>query len=250
MKGHKGRFIFSKGKAMTKISWTEKTWNPITGCTKISQGCKHCYAERMAKRLQAMGQAKYANGFELTLHENSLDEPLHWHKPAMIFVNSMSDTFHKNVPIDFLAKIFSTIGLCDWHTFQILTKRPDNALDIIPSGAWHKNIWLGATVEDHSEYRRIALLRQTEARVKFLSIEPMLSPMKAICLDGIDWVIVGGESGPGARPMEIDWAREIRDKCQEAGVAFYMKQLGGERYKFDQLEDLPEDLRIREYPKR
>ncbi len=213
--------------AKTSIEWTESTWNPVTGCTKISPGCKNCYAERMAKRLQAMGQPNYANGFKVTLHEKMLDSPLHWRKPQVVFVNSMSDLFHKDVPLDFIKRVFSVMNQADHHIFQVLTKRSGRFRKIASHLSWKDNIWMGVTVENRDYLHRIDDLRRTEAKIKFLSIEPLLGPIPHIDLSGIDWVIVGGESGPHARSMKAEWAKEIRDQCLAASVPFFFKQWGG-----------------------
>jgi len=217
--------------ANSAIEWTESTWNPLTGCTKISPGCKHCYAERMALRLQAMRQPNYANGFDLTLHENALELPLKWKKPQTIFVNSMSDLFHKAVPVDFIQKTFDVMRRADWHTFQVLTKRSDRLLELSPNLPWKPHIWMGVSVETLDYTFRIDHLRETGAVVKFLSLEPLLGPLPGLHLKGIDWVIVGGESGPGARPMDPAWVLEIRDQCLDAGVPFFFKQWGGTQKK-------------------
>lgn len=217
--------------AKSKIEWTESTWNPLTGCTKISPGCKHCYAERMAKRLQAMGLEKYRNGFRLTLHPDVLEEPLHWEKPQWIFVNSMSDLFHKDVPFEFIQQIFDVMRRAHWHTFQILTKRAERLLELDPLIDWPSNVWMGVSVENSDYIYRVHLLRQTHAAIKFLSCEPLLGPLPDLPLTGIHWVIVGGESGPKARPMSPDWVRQIRDQCQKANVPFFFKQWGGTRKK-------------------
>lgn len=211
----------------SSIEWTEATWNPVTGCTKVSPGCKHCYAERLAKRLQAMGSANYANGFQLSLHEKSLDLPLHWRKPRRIFVNSMSDLFHKDIHIDFIKRVFAVMAKADWHQFQVLTKRSDRLLELSPHLEWRPNIWMGVSVESEEFKPRIDALRRTGAHIKFLSLEPLLGPLKRLNLRGIDWVIVGGESGPGARPMAEEWATDIRDQCVKKRVAFFFKQWGG-----------------------
>ena len=217
--------------ANSAIEWTESTWNPLTGCTKISPGCKHCYAERMALRLQAMGQPNYANGFNLTLHENVLGLPLKWRKSQRIFVNSMSDLFHDAVPVEFILRMFDVMAQADWHQFQILTKRSDRLLAFSPRLPWRPHIWMGVSVE-HVDYTyRIEHLRRTGAEVKFVSLEPLLGPLPGLNLDGIDWVIVGGESGPGARPMAPGWALDIRDQCLSAKVPFFFKQWGGTRKK-------------------
>ena len=215
----------------SSIEWTESTWNPLTGCTKISPGCQHCYAERMALRLQSMGQPHYANGFKLTLHEDSLELPLRWKRPQTIFVNSMSDLFHKDVPLGFIQKMFDVMNRASWHRFQVLTKRSDRLLELSPRLQWAPNIWMGVSVEKEDYLFRIAELRKTPAKIKFLSLEPLLGPLPNLKLRGINWVIVGGESGPGARPMDPEWAFDIRDQCQAAGVAFFFKQWGGIRKK-------------------
>jgi len=211
----------------SSIEWTESTWNPITGCTKISPGCKHCYAERMALRLQAMGQPNYANGFKLTMHEHMLELPLRWKKPQMIFVNSMSDLFHEDVPPEFIQKIFAVMRRASWHTFQVLTKRSARLVELNPEIDWPANVWMGVSVENQDYTFRIDHLRQTNARVKFLSLEPLLGPLPHLDLHGIDWVIVGGESGPQARPIQKQWVIDIRDQCLTAGVPFFFKQWGG-----------------------
>jgi len=213
--------------AKSAIEWTESTWNPLTGCTKVSPGCKHCYAERMAKRLQAMGQPNYANGFRLTLHEEVLGLPLRWRKPQMIFVNSMSDLFHKDVPIDFIQRAVDVMRQAHWHQFQVLTKRSERLLELDPLLQCPENVWMGVSVENADYTWRIDHLRKTHARIKFLSLEPLLGPLPDLRLKGIDWVIVGGESGPGARPMEREWVVDIRRQCQRARVPFFFKQLGG-----------------------
>lgn len=213
--------------ANSAIEWTESTWNPVTGCTKISPGCKHCYAERMAERLKAMGQRNYANGFELTVHEHAVELPLRWKKPQRIFVNSMSDLFHKDVPVEFIQRVFAVMRRANWHQYQVLTKRSERLLELDPVLEWAPHIWMGVSVES-SDYRyRIDHLRKTRAHIKFLSLEPLLGPLPALDLQGIDWVIVGGESGPGARPMEHSWVVDIRNQCQQANVAFFFKQWGG-----------------------
>jgi protein gp37 len=209
------------------IEWTESTWNPLTGCTKISPGCKHCYAERMALRLRAMGQRNYANGFTLTLHESALELPLRWKKPQTIFVNSMSDMFHQRVPRDFIVRAFDVMNRAHWHRFQVLTKRADRLLGLSDQLNWSENIWMGVSVESEAFVHRIDRLRETSAAVKFLSLEPLLGPLNNLELDEIDWVIVGGESGPGARPMNPEWVTSIRDQCIRARVPFFFKQWGG-----------------------
>ena len=209
------------------IEWTETTWNPVTGCTKISPGCKNCYAERMALRLQAMGQDNYKNGFKVTLHERMLHLPLEWRKPRMIFVNSMSDLFHRDVPTEFIEKTFTVMRKASWHTFQVLTKRSDRLLEIKDMIRIPKNVWLGVSVECEDYLYRIDDLRKTNSQVKFLSLEPLIGPLPDLNLQGINWVIVGGESGPGARPMKEEWALDIRDACLSSHVPFFFKQWGG-----------------------
>jgi protein gp37 len=213
--------------AKSSIEWTESTWNPLTGCNKVSPGCKHCYAERMSKRLKAMGQAKYRNGFRLTLHEDSLEDPLKWTKPQMIFVNSMSDLFHKDVPLEFIQAVFDVIRRAHWHTFQVLTKRAERLSELDPLLTWPDNLWMGVSVENQDYTFRIDHLRQTHAKTKFLSLEPLLGAIPHMNLTGINWVIVGGESGPGARPIQPEWVTDIRDQCLAAKVPFFFKQWGG-----------------------
>lgn len=213
--------------AQSSIEWTESTWNPLTGCTKISPGCKFCYAERMAKRLQGMNQPRYVNGFKLSLHEDVLELPLSWKKPQLIFVNSMSDMFHDDVPIQFIHNTFDVMRRASWHQFQVLTKRSDRLLEISPSITWPENVWMGVSVERHDYAFRIDHLRETGAAVKFLSLEPLLGPLRKLDLRRIDWVIVGGESGPGARPMEEEWVLDIKTQCRRANVPFFFKQWGG-----------------------
>ncbi len=211
----------------SSIEWTEATWNPLTGCTKVSPGCKHCYAERMAKRLQAMHHPSYDHGFKLTLHEHLLELPLQWKRPRTIFVNSMSDLFHRDVPVEFIQRVFRTMSEASHHRFQVLTKRPERALELSPVLPWPDNVWLGTSVETDRYAFRIDLLRGTGACVKFLSLEPLLGPLVGLDLEDIHWVIVGGESGPGARPMDPAWAVEVRDQCLARGVPFFFKQWGG-----------------------
>ena len=213
--------------AQSSIEWTESTWNPLTGCTKVSPGCKFCYAERIAKRLEGMGQRRYANGFKLTLHEDVLKLPLSWKKPQLIFVNSMSDMFHKDVPAWFIHRTFDVMRRASWHQFQVLTKRSERLLEMSPSIDWADNVWIGVSVESEEYAFRIDYLRKTGAAVKFLSLEPLLGPLPRLDLRGINWAIVGGESGPRARPMELEWVLEIKTQCQKAGVPFFFKQWGG-----------------------
>lgn len=213
------------------IEWTESTWNPLTGCTKISPGCKHCYAERMALRLQAMGSPNYTDGFKLRLHDHVLGLPLTWKKPQMIFVNSMSDLFHVDVPVDFIQRVFAVMNTACWHQFQVLTKRSERLFELDSSLTWSYNIWMGVSVERKDYTYRIDHLRQTHASLKFLSLEPLLGPLPNLNLTGINWVIVGGESGPGARPLQAEWVADIRDQCLDAGVPFFFKQWGGVQKK-------------------
>lgn len=217
--------------AKSSIEWTESTWNPLTGCTKISPGCEHCYAERLALRLQAMGQPNYGNGFRLTMHEQVLGLPIQWKTPQMVFVNSMSDLFHKEVPAEFILRTFDIMQRADWHRFQILTKRADRLLELDSLLPWAPHIWMGVSVENSDYTFRIDCLRQTGAKIKFLSLEPLLGPIHDINLNGIDWVIVGGESGPGARPMDPSWVVDIHKQCQNAQVPFFFKQWGGTNKK-------------------
>jgi len=211
----------------SSIEWTESTWNPLTGCTKISPGCKNCYAEHMARRLQAMGQPNYINGFKLTIHDHVLELPLHWNKPRTILVNSMSDLFHKQVPVEYIQRAFNIMGRANWHQFQILTKRSDRLLDLNDDLPWMPHIWMGVSVENREYTFRIDHLRKTGASVKFLSLEPLLGPLAKLNLKGIDWVIVGGESGPRARPMDQSWVIDIQKQCERSGVPFFFKQWGG-----------------------
>lgn len=211
----------------SNIEWTESTWNPLTGCTKISPGCKNCYAERMSLRLQAMGQPNYTNGFDLALHEHALGLPLKWKKPQTIFVNSMSDLFQKDVPVEFVLKVFNVMQRASLHRFQVLTKRSERLMELSHLLPWASNIWMGVSVESQDYTYRIDHLRQTGAKIKFLSLEPLLGPLPNLDLEGMDWVIVGGESGPGARPMEKSWVMNILQQCQRANVPFFFKQWGG-----------------------
>jgi protein gp37 len=213
------------------IEWTESTWNPVTGCTKVSSGCKFCYAEKMAERLQAMGQTNYRNGFELTLQPHMLELPLKWKRPQTIFVNSMSDLFHKEVPLSYVQRVFDVMRRASWHRFQVLTKRGDRVAELDRFLQWPANVWMGVSVESSEHVGRIDSLRQTHASVKFLSLEPLLGPLPNLNLQGIDWAIVGGESGHNARPVQEDWILDIRDQCRQAGVAFFFKQWGGRNKK-------------------
>jgi protein gp37 len=209
------------------IEWTDATWNPVTGCSKISPGCKFCYAERLSRRLQAMGQKNYRDGFKLTLQPHMLEHPLHWRKPRRVFVNSMSDLFHEAVPVEYIHRVFDVMRRASWHQYQVLTKRSERLLLVDPTVAWQPQTWMGVSVENEDYLHRVDHLRRTKARVKFLSIEPLLGPLHRLSLRGIDWVIVGGESGPGARKLDPEWVREIRDRCQRARVSFFFKQWGG-----------------------
>ena len=213
--------------AGSHIEWTEATWNPLTGCTKVSPGCKNCYAEAMSKRLKAMGSANYRNGFKLTLHEHMLGRPLAWRSPRLVFVNSMSDLFHRDVPDEYIQKVFAIMGEASWHTFQVLTKRPERLAEMSASLAWRPNIWMGVSVETANYMNRIDLLRSTGAHTKFLSLEPLLGPLEGLNLERIDWAIVGGESGPKARSVDPLWVLNIRDQCLSADVPFFFKQWGG-----------------------
>lgn len=213
------------------IEWTEMTWNPCTGCNKVSPGCKYCYAERLARRLRAMGQANYRNGFQLTLHEHMLAAPLEWKRPRTVFVNSMSDLFHKGVPDSFIQGVFDVMNRANWHQYQVLTKRSDRLAELSPLLPWSSHIWMGTSVENEAYSHRIDDLRRTGAHIKFLSLEPLLGPLPHLDLRGIDWVIVGGESGPHARPMDGEWVRDIREQCVSACVPFFFKQWGGRNKK-------------------
>ncbi|PSR19948.1 MAG: hypothetical protein C7B47_16530 [Sulfobacillus thermosulfidooxidans] len=209
------------------IEWTDATWNPVTGCTKVSQGCKHCYAERMAHRLQAMGSSRYVNGFRVTLHPEVLTVPLHWLKSRRIFVNSMSDVFHPDVPDEFIADIFSIMSQTPQHIYQVLTKRPERLARLAQKLPFPANVWIGTSIESQDVLYRIAWLQQVPAAIRFLSCEPLLGPLPDLPLDNIHWVIVGGESGPHARPMAREWVIEIRDQCITHGIPFFFKQWGG-----------------------
>ncbi|MGA2149720.1 MAG: phage Gp37/Gp68 family protein [Bryobacteraceae bacterium] len=215
----------------SSIEWTESTWNPSTGCDAISPGCDHCYAERLALRLKAMGQQKYSNGFRLTLHPDTLQLPLKWKKPQRIFVNSMSDLFHNDVPLDYIRRVFETMSRAHWHQFQVLTKRSGRLLALTEKLDWPPNVWMGVSVETAQYKTRIDHLRKTGAKLKFLSLEPLLGHLGALDLRGIDWVIVGGESGPGSRPMEAEWVLGVRRQCERADVPFFFKQWGGVQKK-------------------
>jgi protein gp37 len=215
----------------SKIEWTGSTWNPITGCTKYSDGCTNCYAEKMANRLKNMGLKKYENSFSLTLHYENIEDPLLMKKPQTIFVCSMSDIFHKDVPDEFILKLFEVMNKAHWHTFQVLTKRAERIKELNDSITWTKNIWLGTTVESQKVIHRIDYLRESGAYIKFLSIEPLLTPINDLKLKNIDWVIVGGESGAKARPMLKEWVIDIKNQCKAQDVPFFFKQWGGKNKK-------------------
>lgn len=217
--------------AQSSIEWTEMTWNPITGCTKVSAGCKFCYAEVMAKRLQAMGVDKYKNAFQVTLHEDALSIPYTWKKQKIVFVNSMSDLFHELVPLEYIKKVFKVMNENPQHTFQVLTKRAERLHEFHEELHWTHNIWMGVSVENEKVVDRIDFLRNTNARIKFLSLEPLIGPLNKLNLANMDWVIVGGESGRKARPMNSDWVLDIMDQCSQAKVAFFFKQWGGTNKK-------------------
>ncbi len=258
------------------IDWTDATWNPTTGCTKLSAGCHFCYAERMAKRLQAMGQPHYANGFQVAIHPDALELPLRWKRPRRVFVDSMSDLFHVAVPSDFIQSVFGIMEKAKWHTYQVLTKRAERLYQWVNAyECWlqyatgksfaetHPNVHLGVSIEDQNALdNRLPWLLLTPAAVRFLSCEPLLGPLNLKLNypfedesgklvnwgDRLHWVIVGGESGPHCRPMDVAWACSIHEQCKQAGVAFFMKQLGGNPDKRHRLEDFPEDLRVRQFP--
>jgi protein gp37 len=213
--------------AQSSIEWTEMTWNPTTGCNKISAGCKFCYAEIMSRRLKAMGIDKYKNGFELAIHEDALHIPYTWKSSKVVFVNSMSDLFHKDVPLEFIKKVFEVMNKTPQHTYQVLTKRADILYKYHKELTWSHNIWMGVSVEDERVTKRIDYLRKTKAKVKFLSCEPLIGPLPDLNLKNIDWVIVGGESGRTPRPMDVDWVLDIQQQCEKSKVAFFFKQWGG-----------------------
>ena len=233
----------------SKIEWTENTWNPVTGCTKISDGCKNCYASRMAYRLESMGNSKYSKGFEVALHDYCLEDPLQWKKPKLIFVNSMSDLFHEDIPLEFIQKVFRVMNKASWHVFQVLTKRTERLLAVAEDLQWTENIWQGVTVESEKYRNRIDHLRKVPAQTKFISFEPLISDIKNIDLSGIDWAIVGGESGPSSREMKEEWVLSIKELCDSQDVQFYFKQWGGVNKKkagrllqgktWDAMPDLP-----------
>jgi protein gp37 len=217
--------------AQSSIEWTEMTWNPTTGCDKVSTGCKFCYAEIMSKRLQAMGVEKYKDNFEVRIHEEALKIPYTWKKSKVVFVNSMSDLFHKDIPLEFIKKVFKVMNDNPQHVFQVLTKRAERLLELHNELKWTHNIWMGVSIENDKSRSRIDFLRETNARLKFLSLEPLIGPLKKLNLDKIDWVIVGGESGHKPRPMNPDWVIDIQEQCQKSEVAFFFKQWGGKNKK-------------------
>jgi len=217
--------------AQSSIEWTEMTWNPTTGCSKVSQGCKFCYAEIMSKRLQAMGVAKYKDNFKVRIHPSALKVPYTWKKSKIVFVNSMSDLFHEEIPLNFIKRVFKVMRENPQHVFQVLTKRAERLLELDSNLKWSHNIWMGVSVEDKQVENRIDLLRRTNARVKFLSLEPLLGPLPNMNLNEIDWVIVGGESGHNPRPIEVDWVLDIQDQCEKSDVSFFFKQWGGKNKK-------------------
>ncbi len=232
----------------SSIEWTQATWNPVTGCTKVGPGCGHCYAERMAHRLQAMGNPRYAHGFDVTLHHDLVDLPLRWRQPRVIFVNSMSDLFHEAVPVSFIQSVFATMRTAHEHVFQILTKRAERLATLAPALPWPENVWMGVSVERQDYVWRVDCLRQVPSAVRFLSCEPLLGPLQ-LDLGAVDWVIVGGESGPKARPMDLIWTRSLRDQCQSSGVAFFLKQLGGAMDKRGKEKALLDGTLCREFPR-
>lgn len=211
----------------TKIEWTETTWNPITGCDQVSEGCRNCYALALAKRLKAMGNPRYKNGFQVTIHEDLLRTPLTWKQPKTIFVNSMSDIFHESVPDDVIVKLFQTMNEAYWHKFQVLTKRIERLESLSDRIIWTPNIWMGVTVENRNSVYRSELLKQCDAKIKFISAEPLLESISNIDLLGIDWIIVGGESGPHCRPIQLPWIMELKESAERTNTAFFFKQWGG-----------------------
>lgn len=215
----------------SSIEWTEYSWNPVTGCSKVSSGCLNCYAERLAKRFKARGIHRYKAGFDVQTHPDLISIPYRLKKPHVIFVNSMSDLFHEAIPESFIRDIFEVMNNCPQHTFQILTKRSQRMLRLSKDLLWSKNIWMGVTVEDQNNISRMSELCESSAKIKFISCEPLLGPVSFSRLDGINWVIVGGESGPNARPMNKEWAVSLRDQCLRAKVAFFFKQWGGKKKK-------------------
>jgi protein gp37 len=211
----------------SNIEWTDATWNPVRGCTKVSPGCKYCYAEAIAERFRGVPNHPFEHGFDLRLVPEKLTEPLHWKYPRKIFVNSMSDLFHERIPFEYILQVFEVMAKASWHTFQVLTKRSERLVELSPQLPWPRNVWMGVSVENARYAHRARHLARVPSHVRFLSVEPLLGPIPDLPLDRIDWVIVGGESGPCARPMDLAWVRDIRDQCTRRGVAFFLKQLGG-----------------------
>ena len=230
----------------SKIEWTEATWNPITGCTKCSAGCEHCYAATLAKRLKAMGNVRYKNGFEVTVHRDLFTRPLEWKKPKMTFVNSMSDIFHEKISDEDILQLFEIMNKAHWHTFQVLTKRPDRLVDLSSQINWTPNIWMGVTVENTCALERLAKLKRCGAKIKFVSAEPLLESINQIDLNGIDWLIVGGESGAGCRPLEKKWVIELRDIAKRSNTPFFFKQWGG--FHHSQAGSELDGVEYKEYP--
>ncbi len=230
----------------SKIEWTEATWNPITGCTKCSAGCEHCYAATLAKRLKAMGNVRYKNEFEVTVHRDLFLRPLEWKKPKMIFVNSMSDIFHEKISDEDILQLFGIMNKAYWHTFQVLTKRPERLLTLSTKINWTDNIWMGVTVENVRSLGRISMLKQCNAKIKFISAEPLLESIREIDLEDIDWLIVGGESGASCRPMKKEWVVELRDIAQKKDVPFFFKQWGG--FHHNQAGSKIDGVEYKEYP--
>jgi len=232
----------------TKIEWTDSSWNPVIGCTKVSSGCKNCYAELLAERFRGVPNHPFESGFDLRLQPHKLEVPLSWRKPRLIFVCSMSDLFHAEVPDSYIHDVFRVMNEAHWHTFQILTKRSQRLADLSSHLKWSQNIWAGVSAESSDHYDRISCLIRVPSKVRFLSLEPLLGPMNEIPLKGIDWVIVGGESGPRARPMDISWARSIKSQCSKVNVPFFLKQLGGRRSKRGGDEAVIDGMQFRQYP--
>lgn len=232
----------------SKIEWTEATWNPITGCTKCSAGCEHCYAATLAKRLKAMGNVRYKNGFDVTIHRDLFSRPLEWKKTKMIFVNSMSDIFHEKISDDDILQLFEVMNKANWHTFQVLTKRPDRLIDLSPKITWTPNIWMGVTVENSRALERVEKLKRCGARIKFVSAEPLLESISHIDLNGIDWLIVGGESGAGCRPLKKEWVVELRDIAKKSNTPFFFKQWGG--FHHSQAGSELDGVEYKEYPRK
>lgn len=233
---------------ISKIEWTDATWNPVRGCTKISPGCKFCYAEVFAERFRGVPGHPYEQGFDIRLVPERLEEPLKWKKPKMIFVNSMSDLFHEKVPTKYIHEVFNIMIKAHWHTFQVLTKRSERLLEIYPELEWPNNVWMGVSIESNKYIYRSDDLSKVPAAVRFLSVEPLLEMIPNLPLKNINWVIVGGESGRNARPMKLEWARSIKDQCESAGVAFFLKQLGGRINKRGGEMALLDGKTWREYP--